>query len=187
MCIRDRPIKDLLGFRYIVFLLRNPKKSFHAPTLVRLVEQPELIDSWSQQLGQLSDDQLAEIGFSRTQLECPTKLMDYRARKEIEETRDSLLEKLEGGQFADPDERMQCRDQLDLIKRVLATSIDLFGSTRVDSKVEERARAKVRKNIRTVLDKLRSPCGTLWHHLDKSINYGRNISYNPDSQVNWDL
>jgi hypothetical protein len=163
-------VPDSKGLRALAILLAYPRREFSASRLVELTELPE----WS---GAIACGEETR-GIFETSL---GPLLDDRAEraylKEAESLREQIDEALEANDFH---RAAVLREHLEMILDELRRARGLGGRRRPIANNEERARQKVRKNIKAAIDSLRRAHPPLSRHLSTFVKTGRYCAYDPD-------
>jgi CheY-like chemotaxis protein/tetratricopeptide (TPR) repeat protein len=173
-------VPDTMGLRLLAVLLGDPEQEFYVRDLL-------------QRIGCSAADargRAATTGDIRD-LGCEAgldPLLDPRARREYREQVASLQEQIEeAASFNDTVKEGLLRERLQQFREILSAAIGLGGRNRPVCDPEERARQKVRKNIKAAFDLIAGSDPSLGHHLDTHVKTGRYCSYRPDPDrpVRW--
>jgi len=180
-----RFLHDLKGLQYLQFLLKYPGKEYHVTVLQDAVEGREFSDV-SNSLSQLSASVLKEIGLSIGKSDDPVALIDKRTRRCIEEQCKKLKALLKANSFKNPDQRVECREDLDFCKSYLQKSTGLGGKDRKFPSNTERLRSNLNMRISKAMSIIGESNNTLWMHLKKSIILGTFVTYQPENPTSWE-
>ena len=165
-------LPDSKGLRLLAVLLKNPGRKYYARQLLQLVEAPQDLP-----LRTLDRRQLRVISREASlgpQLDdCATR--QYRARIQ------SLREQLQDADECNDLCRAELlRDEIERLTAALAAAFGFRGRDRPVGDCDERARQKVRKNIKASFDAVRQTHAALGRYLTSNVKTGRYCWYDPD-------
>jgi tetratricopeptide (TPR) repeat protein len=160
-------VRDMKGFRYIAYLLREPGRELHVADLIGLVYG---VDPHRPAAGDAGE------------------ILDARARTAYQGRLEDLRSELEEAErFNDAGRATRAREEIDRIGAELAAAVGLGGRSRRASSDAERARLMVTQRIRGAIRKIAAARPALGRHLEASIRTGSFCSYIPPSPVSWEL
>jgi tetratricopeptide (TPR) repeat protein len=174
-------LKDAKGLHYIAYLLARPGQRIHVLDLVDAVEGA-IPGRWT--TGQAASDNLQIVRDPGG----PPASIDARARSEYRaRLRDLQAELADAEGMNDLGRTERLRAEIETIGGELAGASGFGGRARARSAHAERARGVVRKNVRTVLDKISHEHPGLGRHFSTSISMGYFCVYQPEPSVSWQL
>ena len=160
-------LRDLLGLRYLEYLLRHAGEDLHVLDLVATVTG--------------SDGRLASSSDAGPVLDAAAKAA-YRRRLE-----DLRAEFDEAERFADIGRRARAQAEIDALTTELSAAVGLGGRDRVTGATTERARSTVTHAIRAAIRRVHKDLPTLGDELDLRVRTGIYCLYVPDSvrPISW--
>jgi hypothetical protein len=159
-----KPLKDIKGIDYIVYLIRNQGKDVQGVLMFAELAGDEKLKSTGS-AGEILDK--TAIDKYKERLADLTEQID-RAKKNNDFGPQESLEK----EFA-------------MVHSQLASAIGLRGRKKNASDDAERIRKSVSNAISRSLDQIKNDHPALWQHLDKSLNFGQYFSYSPEKFTPW--
>jgi len=174
-------LKNAKGLHYVAYLLAHPGQRIHVHDLIEAVEGSAAhrrIDAESEDL-----EIVPEIDGPRPTLD-PRARSEYRAR-----LRDVRAELDEAERMNDLGRCERLRTEIEIVGEELTGSLGLGGRARAGGGSAERARGPVRKNIRSVVEKIRQAHPALGRHLAAVISTGYFCVYQPEpgQPISWQL
>jgi class 3 adenylate cyclase/tetratricopeptide (TPR) repeat protein len=167
--------KDVRGFSFIVQLLRDPGREFHAVDLVHgsgaRAQGSGTLDAPSQREGGLEIlDAAAKAAYRR-------RLTELRAELDEAEA------------FNDIGRAERARAEIEALTQQLAAAVGLGGRDRAAGSAAERARSTVAQRIKEALKRIAAVHPTLGEHLALRIKTGTYCVYLPDTArpIGWEL
>jgi hypothetical protein len=177
-------LKDARGLHYITHLLRYPGREFQVMQLVSAVEKPQA-SLIKQTFYKMDEDYLAEHHCRISALGDAGPIIDDHAKRQLRRRRDELEERLEAGNFENPEQAAEMRQEMHMINAQLRSAIGLGGKERKSADPKERARKAVSKAISRSLETIRHHSPALWQHFHNALRIGYTCSYIPDRPTNW--
>ena len=177
-------IHNSLGINLISQLLSHPGKSIHVTQLFSIIDGSDFVPI-RHNLEQLSDEQLFEIGLSRSKLDNSYDIVDEKALQNVKKQKSKVEERLEVNYYTEPDKRLKDRQQLDYLNRYLGAVQNIGGRSRKAANSVERTRIRAKRAITRTLVKIRSSHVELWKHLNSTIRTGTSCVYIPDKPTDW--
>ncbi len=175
------------GIQYIAYLLAEPRRQFHVLDLTAIVDHHSDFSMGHRQRS-IAANSLDELGMHDSRFGAVMPLLDQTSkdeyRRRLTEIASDLDEAREHGHVLTVE---QLQEERDTILEELRRATGLGGRDRSAPSPEERARTRVRKQIKAVLDRLSKHHLPLSQHLQNSIKTGYLCSYEPDQDVEWTL
>ena len=177
-------LKDAKGLRYIGYLLARPGQRIHVYDLIEAVD------------GRAANGRTTIHAESEEDLEIvreiggPAPTLDARARSEYRaRLRDLQAELDDAERTNDLGRSERLSTEIGMVGQELTGSLGLGGRSRAVSGSTERARGPVRKNIRSVVEKIRHEHPALGRHFAAAISTGYFCAYQPepDHPISWQL
>jgi CheY-like chemotaxis protein len=169
-------VKDVLGLRYVAYLLSAPYRKIHVLDLVAVVEgAPEeapkgVLEGREREAGL----RISRLGHAGEQLDLKAKA-DYKRR--LEELREELEDARECNDLG---RAAKIQNEMEMLTQELRHAIGLEGRDRRAGDVAERARVNVKRAIDAALQRISSHHPALGDYLSGTINTGMYCSYTPD-------
>jgi tetratricopeptide (TPR) repeat protein len=164
-------VHDLKGMRYLVRLLAEPGREFHA------------LDLTAAESGALPHDRQTTAVTGRV-LGDAGELLDEQAKEAYQRRLTEIEDDLEEAHQRGDDRRAeQAHAEHDWLARELSRAFGLDGRQRRARSAPERARVAVTRTIRTALARISQHHQALGVHLDNTIRTGTYCSYQPDPRV----
>jgi len=173
-----------LGINLISQLLSHPGQSIHVTKLFAIIDGSDFVPI-RHNLEQLSDEQLYEIGLSRSKLDNPHDIVDEKALQNIKKQKSETEERLEANYYTEPDKRLEDSQLLDCLNRYLGAVQNIGGRSRKTANSVERTRIRAKSAITRTLVKIQSSHVELWKHLNSTIRTGTTCAYLPDKPTDW--
>jgi hypothetical protein len=176
-------MKNVKGFEYIAFLLAHPGERIHVHELIARVNG--IADKGSD----LHTDASPEISPTHD-LGDAGDALDQHAHADYRRRLRELAEELsEAERFNDNGCAERIRREQEFLRGELSAGLGIGGRSRKVAAHVERARGVVSKNIRTVLEKIRSEDAALGRYFAASIKTGYYCAYlpEPDRKISWQL
>jgi tetratricopeptide (TPR) repeat protein len=176
-------LKDAKGLHYLAYLLARPGQRIHVYDLIEAVEGHAVNGRAAIQAESEDLAIVREIGGL-------TPTIDGRARSEYRtRLRDLQAELDEAERMNDLGRCERLSSEIEMVGDELTVSSGLGGRARMTSGSAERARGPVRKNIRSVVEKIRGEHPALGRHFATSISTGYFCIYQPDPDhpISWQL
>lgn len=165
-------LPDSKGLRSLAILLREPARKFYSRQLVHLVEAPQdppfcTVDR--RQLRVISRE--ASLG----------PQLDDCARRQYRDHIKSLREQMQDAvECNDVCRAERLREEIEILTEALAAAFGFGGRARPAGDCDERARQKVRKNIKAAFDAVTQTHAALGRYLVSHVKTGRYCWYDPD-------
>ncbi len=177
-------IKHSIGFSHIRNLLIN-QNQWITCTDLKNISSRILDNGTAQYYKDMSREQLGSESFSTFENAPPEDVIDKLSLDKIKELRDLLREKIESGDFDDPEALMQNKNSLEFIEDYLKKNINIRGKSR---KVTDRAESD-RKAVSAAINRSRNNLKEhkeLYTHFKSFIHAkGNSFRYLPDRQIHW--
>jgi hypothetical protein len=176
-------LKDAKGIAYIAFLLAHPGERIHVHELIARVDGAADPGSTAVAEGSTEVYLTHDLGDAGEALDRHAQA-DYRHR-----LRELAEELAETERLNDVGRAESIRRELDFLSEELSESVGIGGHARKAAAHAERARGTVRKNIRSVLEKIRKEDASLGRYFTTSIKTGYYCAYLPDPErkISWHL
>lgn len=159
-------VRELKGFGYIVRLLADPEREFHACDLAGggiPIGVAAPMGAWPGDAGPHLDEQ-ARAAYRRRLVEID---------EDIEQARE----------LNDPERLAQAQSEREFLVRELGRAVGLGGRERRAGSPAERARVSVTRAVRRAITRVREHHPALAEHLDRFIRTGTYCAYLPDPRV----
>lgn len=180
---RTSQLKDIKGLQYLHFLLAHPGEEFHALRLLSEVDGKALGHADNTEV---SERQFLDDGLSISSLGDAGLLLDDQARKAYKKRLDDLAEELkEAREFNDFERAGRLEEEIETLKKELATAYGLGGRARKLADPVEKARKTISKAIGRALDHIKKNDENLWQHLQNALSLGLFPAYKPHPSVSW--
>ncbi|MHC4661128.1 MAG: hypothetical protein ACYS8W_05510 [Planctomycetota bacterium] len=159
-------LDDMIGMKYIRYLISHPGETFYVLDLEAFIRTGSSVTIVQQDAG---------------------PALDPRAKRELRQKREELIEKIEAGQYSDPAEHAQDKEDVQEIEKQLSADIGLGGRDRRLSDEVDKCRKRVCGNIENALKKIQNipELTQLYTHLNNAITRGRDIGYTPEKEISW--
>lgn len=156
-------VADLVGLRYLAYLLRHPQRELHVTALLAAVTRKQVVRPLSG-LEVLDRQALAEY---------QAKYEDLCARREEAQRHHDLATQ----------EALQT--QIALLGEQLSAATGWGGRPRQAGDGVDKARKAVSNAIQRALEVLRDQHAELARHLERSVQTGRRLCYAPEPPITW--
>lgn len=175
------------GIQYIAYLLGEPRRRFHVLQLTALVDHPSHPSMGVRQRS-IAANSLDELGMHDSRFSAVMPWLDPAAKAEYRQRLNEISGELDDARsLGDLITVAHLEEEYDWILAEVSRATGLGGRDRSAPSPEERARTRVRKQIKAVLDRLSKHHLPLSQHLQNSIKTGTWCSYEPDQEVEWTL
>ena len=176
-------VKHSMGLSHIKNLLNNPNQWITCSDLKNISSRT--LDMETGHLKGMSSEQLSIENLNPSENISPEDVIDRLSIVKIKELRDVLSEKIEAGDFDDPEILMENKNTLEFIEDYLKKNTNIHGKSR---KITDRAESD-RKAVSAAINRSRNNLKEhreLYTHLKSFIQArGNSFRYLPDRQVNW--
>lgn len=164
-------IQDLLGLRYIAYLLAHPGVEVHVTDLVHLGEP---------QGGAARTGHRADVSV-RSDLGDAGPVLDARAKADYQRRLRDLREELaEAEEMNDAGRIERLRNEMDTLAHALAGAVGLGGRDRRAAAHAERARVSVNKRITIAIKRVAANDASFARYLSVTLKTGSFCAYHPD-------
>ncbi|HEX2232813.1 MAG TPA: hypothetical protein VHG69_05565 [Thermoleophilaceae bacterium] len=166
-------VRDLKGVRYLVRLLADPGREFHALDLVAAETGKDAQVDGSRVAG-LSHGALGDAG----------EMLDARAKDAYRRRLAEIEDDIEQARvLGDKDRAAQADAERDFLVRELSRAVGLGGRDRRASSASERARVGVTRALRQAIARIGEHHPQLGEHLDRAVRTGTYCAYLPDARA----
>ncbi len=176
-------VKHSIGLIHIKNLLKNPNQWITCTDLKNISSR--ILDMETGPYNSMSIEQLSLENLNPFENISPEDAIDKLSIDKIKELRDMLREKIEAGDFDDPEVLMENKNTLEFVEDYLDKNTDNRGRSR---RVSGRAEAD-RKAVSAAINRCRNNLkehNELYTHLKSFIEAkGNSFRYLPDRQINW--
>jgi tetratricopeptide (TPR) repeat protein len=185
-------LKDTKGLGYLAHLLRHPGVEFHVLDLAGGIAG-QRDDDETGQCGHglpLGAEDLDKAGIHIGSLGDAGEMLDEQAKSAYRRRLSDLREELEEAKGAGNVERAeQAEQEIDALTRELSRAVGLGGRNRRAASASERARQRIGKTIKSVLDRIERSDATLGDFFSRCIKTGYFCSYQPDPDfpIGWEF
>jgi tetratricopeptide (TPR) repeat protein len=171
-------LKDSKGLGYLVQLLAEPGREFHALDLA--IGEAGLDSAIRGPEAGLGASRAGDAG---AVLDTHAKAAYRRRLSELEHTLDEALG------LGDQERAARAREEMEFLARELANAVGLGGRDRRAASAAERARLSVSRAIRRAIARIAGHSRALGDHLASTIKTGTYCSYRPDPRlpISWQL
>lgn len=167
-------VKDILGLRYIAYLLRTPHRKIHVLELVAVVEGA---------LEEVPRGVLEgrEEGLRVSRLGHAGELLDAKAKADYKRRLEELQAELEDARRCNDFGRTaKLQNEAEMLTEELLGAVGFGDRDRHAGDVTERARINIKRAIDTALQRIASHHPALGDYLSSTVNTGAYCSYTPD-------
>jgi hypothetical protein len=180
-------LKDTKGLAYIAYLLQKKGEEIHVSDLNNEINK-KLVDTTNQSLNKMTEDQLAEVGLSLSDMGDAGDILTPEGKKRMQQQFKKLKEQIEEAEeLGDADKKAELEDQLDNLEKYVAAAYGLGGRSRKSSDPGESMRKSVTTAIKRALKTIEINFPALATHLNNSIKTGLFCSYQPENPITWTL
>jgi 7-cyano-7-deazaguanine synthase in queuosine biosynthesis len=176
---RRADLRDSAGLRQLAHLLGTPGQSRHVRELMALEVTPR---DETELFPDYESDRLESGDLSIQEVADETTLTAVAGRvRELEQARNVALE-------SDDEEHLkQIEEEMEKLRKYLASAQALAGRPRTFTTDDERARKAVSKNISRALGALQKVHPPLAAHLRESLSLGFVCTYRPVPSIDWTI
>src|SRR6202030_2551298 len=160
------------GLGYLAHLLRHPGAEFHVLDLAGGIAGQRDDDETGQSAHGLprGDEDLEKAGIHIGNLGDAGEMLDEQAKVAYRRRLSDLREELEEAKEAGNVERAeQAEEEIDALTRELSRAVGLGGRNRRAASASERARQRIGKTIKSVLDRIERSDATLGDFFSRCI------------------
>jgi len=174
------------SLRYIAFLLQHSRQAFRTPSAFVAAVEKKDASIIAEPHHKLAEELLANGNMSKRGEMGTGPLLDTRAKRELEQRRDDLNERLEAHNFDNPGQAAEMREEIDSINAYLASNTGLGGKSRKSSDLNEKARQAVSQAIHRSLKEINKHHPGLADHLRRTLTPLKYpLCYSPDPPIDW--
>ncbi|MGH8008707.1 MAG: response regulator [Candidatus Binatia bacterium] len=175
-------VRDVIGIRYLAYLLRYPHQQIHVLDLEASVEGSAKGISPS---STKTRDATAFADLSvRPGLGDAGEILDSQAKAAYKQRLQELRVELEDAQTCnDPGRATRAQQDIDFLTQEIVSGVGLGGRDRLAASAAERARVNVTRAIKDALRRLSTYHAALGKDLTGTLNTGAYCSYTPDIRL----
>jgi len=177
-------MKNKDGLHYIHELLLKPGYSIDCSDLYMDLKGKQEPYSESE-FQKYSDEQMKNIGMSRSKGAVRWKMLDEKTIKRIKECISDLKEQLKIE--TDFEAKAELESRLEILQKRLKQSTTPFGKSKASANYQDTTRVAVTRAIKRAVSDIEKHHKPLAIHLRRSIITGSHLCYDPEKKINWQL